>query len=133
MSDKRVVLDSSALVAAVKDEPGGDFVRTYIAELPQGNVHIHSVNTCEVAYQLIKFGLMEIMAYSLANHPRVELCDVIQPGLWQRAASLKAKYKNFALGDCICVAFAESLNASILTGDRHFKTIDTPVKVELFR
>ncbi len=133
MSETLLVLDTSALVAAIKGELGGDVVYRYMTEIFVGNVHMHAVNTCEVAYHIIKTAIVDNMAYKLASPVTVNICDVIKPSLWQRAASLKANYKHFALGDCICVAFAESLDATILTGDRHFKDVDTPVKVELFR
>lgn len=133
MSRKALVIDTSAIIAEIKNEPGAETVRQIMAMPPEAGFFMHAVNVCEVAYHLIKFGLIESIAYELAVPDGVTIIDDIRPALWKRAASLKARYKNLALGDCIAVALAESLDADVLTGDRDFQKVDTDVGIKVFR
>jgi PIN domain nuclease of toxin-antitoxin system len=128
-----MVIDASAVIAEIKDEPGAEMIRNCMMTPPEGGFFMHAINVCEVAYHLIKSGLHESIAYELAIPDGVAIVDDIRPALWKRAASLKARYKNLALGDCIAIALAESLNADVLTGDRDFQNVDTEVAVKLFR
>ncbi len=133
MSGTRLLIDSSALLAKLLNEPGGDAVWQIMEMTPEGDLFMHAVNACEVAYQLIKNGCMDFAAYSFATPRDVNVINSVTPGVWQRAASLKAKHRSLALGDCIAVAQAELLNADILTGDRAFQQVDTRIGIKLFR
>ena len=94
---------------------------------------MHAINVCEVAYHLIRNGLSESDAYELSTPEGVAIIDDMRPVLWKRTASLKARHKNLALGDCVVIALAETLGADILTGDRDFGNVDTDVGIKLFR
>lgn len=133
MSRKSLVLDTSAIIAEIKGEPGAETVRQIMAMPPEGGFFMQSINVCEVAYHLIKFGLIESIAYELAIPGGVTIIDDLRPVLWKRAASLKARHRNLALGDCIAIALAESLDADVLTGDRDFQNADTDVQITVFR
>ncbi len=106
MNRKALVIDSSAIIAEIKGEPGAEVVRLLRALKPEDGYFMHAINVCEVAYHLIKFGLIESMAFELANPEGVTIIDDVRPALWKRAASLKAQYRNLALGDCITIALA---------------------------
>lgn len=133
MSKKALVIDTSAIIAEIKGEPGAETVKQLMATPPEGGFFMHAVNVCEVAYHLLKFGLIESIAYELATPNGVTIIDDIRPALWKRAARLKAQYKNLALGDCMAIALAESLDADILTGDRDFQKVDTAIDIKVFR
>lgn len=133
MKRTALVIDASVIIAEIKNEPGADAVREIMAMPPEGGFFMHAVNVCEVAYHLIKFGFIESIAYELATPGGVTVIDDIRPALWKRAASLKAKYKNLALGDCIAIALAETLDADILTGDRDFKKVEADIDIKVFR
>lgn len=133
MNRDKLLIDASALLAALKSEPGGDTVRQILEQAPEGALFMHAVNACEVAYQLIKFGFIEYVAYYYAVPDAVEFIDHIQPAVWKRAASLKTEHTNLSLGDCILIAQAELIDADILTGDRAFQQIDTRIGIKLFR
>ncbi len=133
MSRQALVFDASAIIAAIKGEPGAETIRRLLAMPPEDGFFMHAINVCEVAYHLIKFGLIESIAYELATPDGVTIIDDIRPALWKRAASLKACYRNLSLGDCMAIALAESLDADILTGDRDFQQVDTRIAVKVFR
>ena len=133
MSRKALVIDTSAIIAEIKGEAGAEAVKQFMAVPPEGGFFMHAVNVCEVAYHLIRFGLIESIAYDLATPEGVTIIDDIRPVLWKRAASLKAQYENLALGDCIAIALAESLDADVLTGDRDFQKVDTNIDIKVFR
>lgn len=133
MKRSTLLIDASAIIADVKFEPGSEAVAKVIRTPPKGGLYMHAVNVCEVAYHLIKLGFPEGFAYKMAIPRNVTVIDEIVPEVWKRAASLKAKHKNLALGDCIAIAQAELLNADILTGDRGFQEVDTPIEITLFR
>ncbi len=133
MSRKIMVIDTSAILAELKDEPGAEVVRKILAIPPEGGFYMHAVNVCEVAYHMIKFGIIEPIAYEMAIPEGVAIIEDVRPILWKRTASLKAQYKNLALGDCVAIALAETLDADILTGDRYFNQVDTKVEIKMFR
>ncbi|MDR1744941.1 MAG: PIN domain-containing protein [Planctomycetota bacterium] len=133
MTRKAMVIDASALIAGIKGEPGAEAIRRIMSMPPEGGFFMHAINVCEVAYHLIKFGLIESIAYELATPEGVTIIDDIRPPLWKRAASLKARHKNLALGDCMAIALAESLDAGILTGDRDFQNAAAGIDVVVFR
>lgn len=133
MSRKALIIDTSAIIADIKGEYGAEAVRQIMATPPEGGFFMHAVNVCEVAYHLIKFGLIDSIAYELATPNGITIVNDLHPVLWRRAASLKAQYKNLALGDCVAIALAESLDADVLTGDRDFQLVDTNVEIKIFR
>lgn len=128
-----LLIDSSALLAAFRDEPGAKEVRNIMEASPEGSLYMHAVNACEVAYNLLKFGFVEFVAYKMAVPNRVKILECMPPRIWTRAASLKMLHKNLSLGDCIAVAQAEEIHADILTGDRGFLRVETFIGIKLFR
>ena len=117
-----LVLDASALLADIKDEPGAEAVRTIMREAVDG-LFMHAVNASEVAYHLIRFGLPPALAFWLAAPTGVVIVEDLERRLWERSALLKAEYRNLALGDCVAVSLAESLGAELVTGDRLFQQV----------
>lgn len=127
-----LVLDASALLADIKDEPGASTARDVMREATDG-LFMHAVNASEVAYHLIRFGLPPVLAFRLAAPQGVVIVEDLDRRLWERSAVLKAQYRNLALGDCIAISLAESLGAGLLTGDRLFKEVETVVRIQSFR
>ncbi len=44
MSRKRLVIDTSAIIAELKNEPGAERVREIMAKPPEGGFYMHAVN-----------------------------------------------------------------------------------------
>lgn len=130
--NQAVVVDASALLADIKDEPGADEVRRIMAAA-SGGLFMRAMNVCEVAYTHIRLGLPESVAFRTATPRGVIIVEDMEPLIWQRAAVLKAKHPSIALGDCVAVSLAESLDADILTGDRLFERIETSATIRIFR
>lgn len=127
-----LVLDASALLADIKDEPGAEEVRGIMREAADG-LFMHAVNAGEVAYHLIRFGLPPELAFQLAAPKGVVVVEDLERRLWERSAILKAEYRNLAFGDCIAISLAESLGAELVTGDRFFQKVTTSISITLFR
>jgi PIN domain nuclease of toxin-antitoxin system len=127
-----LVLDASALLADIKDEPGADAVRGIMRETADG-LFMHAVNASEVAYHLIRFGLPPVLAFRLAVPKGIVIVEDLERRLWERSALLKAEYRNLALGDCVAISLAESLDAELVTGDRLFRDVATPATMRFFR
>lgn len=93
--ERPLVLDASALLADIKDEPGAAAVRDAMQKADAG-LFMHAVNASEVAYHLIRFGLPPTPAFQLAAPKGVVLVEDLERRLWQRSAVLKAEYRNLA-------------------------------------
>lgn len=127
-----LVLDASALLADIKDEPGAGEIRNIMRNAADG-LFMHSVNASEVAYHLIRFGLPPTLAFQLATPKGVVIVEDLERRLWERSALLKAEYRHLALGDCVAISLAESLGAELMTGDRFFQDVKTSSPIILFR
>ncbi|MEE4273431.1 MAG: type II toxin-antitoxin system VapC family toxin [Thermoanaerobaculales bacterium] len=122
------VLDASALLALLQDEPGGDRVLT---SLP--GALISSVNLSEVVAKLAELGMPESdirLALSLG-------LDVVpfDVALAFSAGALRPATRSMglSLGDRACLALARSRSLPALTTDRAWRDIDINVEVEVIR
>lgn len=111
------VLDSSAIICLLRDEPGVDVVERLLIE--PGNQHyIHAINWIEVRY-LEKRGHFQTNRSSLdfIRATGVMVSSDLTPLFIETVASLKADYPPIALGDCFAVALAQTLDAPLVTAD----------------
>jgi PIN domain nuclease of toxin-antitoxin system len=126
----KVVLDASALLALIKDEPGGNVVVRLL-----GNIVMSSVNVSEVASTLLD------SAMSLE-----ECRDVIEPFVDSiipfdaeqsfTIACLKksTKHKGLSLGDRACIGLGLLLDLPVYTADKIWAELKIPnVKINLIR
>ena len=127
----RRVLDASALLAALQNEPGAERVGATLDAAV-----ISTVNLAEVVAGLARNGATEkevraaiSMASVTAIAPDEEMA--IDAGLL-RAITDKA---GLSLGDRFCLALARRLRAPALTADRKWAEVvaDTGVPIELIR
>jgi predicted nucleic acid-binding protein len=122
---KRIVLDSSALVAHFASEPGGEVVRDLLREARRRKVtlSISAVNLGEAIYVAArKRGAAgtESLVRWLPQLPltvsAAEKDDAVA------AANLKIKH-HLPYADCFVAALALRLQAAVITSDRHFETV----------
>jgi PIN domain nuclease of toxin-antitoxin system len=124
-----VVLDASALLAFLLDEPGQDLVDRLLPESV-----ISGVNWAEVLQQLVRRG---------AN---IDGCrgDLEALGLTIRAFDAESaehtarlwpesRAHGLSLGDRACIALGIDLNVPILTGDRIWATAYPNLPIQLIR
>lgn len=125
------VLDASALLALLLDEPGGEKVRAVLAD-----ASISTVNLAEVVTHYARNGASEAEIREVLDplpFDRIDFdadlalaCGLMLPAT--RAAGL-------SLGDRACLALARRLAVSAITADRSWSTVNEAVgvTVELLR
>ena len=108
-----MVLDASALLALINDEPGAETVAAVLRDAA-----ITTVSLTEVVTKMIDIGIPEEEAWKEA----VDLVPLVVdfgPELCRRAALLRTLTRAFglSLGDRACLALAEQLRLPALTTD----------------
>jgi len=127
----KVVLDSSAVLAMVLTEPGGEKVRAAIVS-PLYSISISAVNWCEVLTKLGQKASIMTPERLTAILPGVE---VVPFGIdeAERVATLAEICPSISLGDRACLALATSLDATAWTTDRIWAKLQAGAKLDLLR
>ena len=123
----RTVLDSSAVLAALLEEPGAQFVAGLLE-----HAVICSVNLSEVAHGLIRKGNSEVQSRAL----------IAALGLWTIDADAelaldsgfllrRTKPYGLSLGDRFCFALGRRLAVPVITADRIWKEAARAADVEV--
>ena len=126
-----VVLDSHALIAYFRDEPGAAAVEALLnkAAASERPLHMTQVNYAEAKYILIRKDGWEAWAASarvLAGLP-IEFHPVTR-GLADLAAEYKARCK-MSLADAFAAALAKEKKAELVTGDPEFKALAKEITI----
>lgn len=108
------VLDASALIALVNNEPGGESVRPLMADAIMGAVNFGET------IQALRRGGMPVEAVSAALTPLIPDPVPFDTNLAYIAASLHEKTRVFGLsfGDCACLALALFRRLPAVTAER---------------
>lgn len=125
------VLDSYALLAFLRGEPGEEIVTRLLEQAGDSETPLHmtEVNYAEVKYQVIrKDGIerwaeieRELPTLPIEFHPATRhLADL--------AACVKAAHK-MSLADAFAVALAKDKKAQLLTGDPEFKAVEKEIRI----
>lgn len=125
----RFVLDSSALLAVIRDEPGTQQVA---AAIPHSA--ISAVNVSEIVSRLIDLGHSVETADDILAAFAVDI-EPFTPEDGIRAGALRSQTRSLglSLGDRACLATAIRLEATVLTADRAWCEIDVGCPIELIR
>jgi PIN domain nuclease of toxin-antitoxin system len=130
MSPLAFVLDSSAILAIVRGEPGADKALALARERSCTS----SVNVAEVVTKCVEWQYPEAVAINV-----IESCGIDVVALEQDHAVLagqlrrKARKGVLSLGDRACIATAIRMNATAVTADKVWSTLDLGCKIELIR
>lgn len=124
-----VALDSSAILALLFGEPGGDRVAPLV-----GEAVISAVNLSEVVAKLIESGYRDDEAERAVDGflPSVMPFDAplaIDTGVLRRGT----RRHGLSLGDRACLALARREKARVLTADRAWADLDIGVEIEVIR
>ena len=126
-----IVLDASALIALLRDEPGASKVAGALQ-----SARMSAVNYAEVVSHFIRFGMPERDVDAMLDPLPVQLVPV-DKGLAQVAGRLRAvtAEAGLSLGDRFCLALALRDGLPAWTADKVWRTIAdaTKVKVVLIR
>jgi PIN domain nuclease of toxin-antitoxin system len=127
--DKTSVLDSSAVLAVIFNEPGGE----KIVDLLQGGL-LSTVSLAEIHTRLLLDGRPADFAWNRILSMGFEVCffDDEQARL---AAEMIGKTRPFglSLGDRACLALAIQRKAKVYTTDRVWKNFALGIDVEVIR
>lgn len=125
------VLDSHALLALLRDEPGGETVAQILERAEQRDqpVHMTEVNYAEVQYMIRRKDgdaawatiAGELRAAPIEFHPA-------DRRLADTAADFKARFK-MSLADAFAAALAKEKKAELVTGDPEFKPLAKEIKI----
>jgi len=125
----RVVLDSSALIAFVEREPGGEVVARHLAQSA-----LSSVNYSETIARLVAKGTPVDRAARIVEVLDLDIVDFDAKQALETAAMLpRTKDRGLSLGDRACLTLGLKLNLSVLTADRAWAGLLLGVKIDLIR
>jgi ribonuclease VapC len=125
------VLDSFALLALLRDEPGGEAVAQFLERASQRDqsLQMTEVNYAEVQYIIRRkdgdaaWAMIanELKATPIEFHPTTRrLADL--------AAEFKARHR-LSLADAFAAALAKDKKSELVTGDPEFKVLESEIKI----
>lgn len=128
---KALVLDSWAVIAYFEDEPSAQEIANLIADAHEANVPVYMsvVNVGEVWYITAR----EISEKDADNiiqelhNLRIKFEDASWE-LTQEAARFKSRHK-MSYADCYAAALAKVKNATLITGDKEFMSVEDQIKI----
>ncbi len=118
-----MVLDSSAILAFLKGEDGGDGVAPHLE-----NGVVSAANWSEVAQKVMAHGgdwasaRAVLVSFGLSIEPTTAADAERAASLWERGSGL-------SLGDRLCLALAERLATEVLTADRAWGESDRIIQL----
>ena len=120
-----IVLDSSAMLAYLNGEAGGNLVRDLLADEERDTpVYAHAINLCEVFYDFLQSDEAPTAEAAIATlrAAGVEERNDMDGAFWRDVATLigtqRTAGQRLALGDACGLALARRERADFMTSDR---------------
>ena len=125
----RFVIDASALLAFVRDEPGAGRVAAVLS-----NCAISTVNLGEAVTALVNRGHPAGEARRIMASVRIDSVP-LDRDVALDAGALRETTRSLGLsfGDRVCLSLAARLGATALTCDRKWTALEAGIAVELIR
>ena len=124
-----VVLDASALLAHIGQEPGSELIDELAVE-----ALMSAVNLAEVFAKLAERGLSQNEADMIVYRYRLEVVPFDEELARQTGALRPAtKSLGLSLGDRACLALAQREHLPVLTADRSWANLDLGVSIKIVR
>ena len=125
-----MILDSSALLALIRQEPGQDVVQRAVRD----NAAMSALNLSEVIARLADQGWDERTIRNLLDPLPLSIVD-FDAELAYRAGLLRplTRAAGLSLGDRCCLALAQQLDLPVLTADRSWQSLRLGVRVDVIR
>jgi ribonuclease VapC len=126
----RVVLDASAVLAVLNQEPGSEKLTPEILR----EAAVSTVNLSEVQAKLVREGLDQDEAWELALSP-VASVEPFTGDHAKTAGSLvkQTRLLGLSLGDRACLALGMDLGAPIYTADKQWKSLKLGLPIHSLR
>jgi predicted nucleic acid-binding protein len=129
------VLDSFALIAYFRDEPGAETIEALLisAGKKDSPLLMSDVNYAEVKYSIVKKDGSEAWAKAakvLQGLP-IDFHSTTR-SLADDAADFKARFK-LSLADAFATALAKEKKAELISGDPEFKALESEIKIHWLR
>ena len=127
------VLDTSAVIAYLRDEPGAERVRS---RLRFGYRIMHAVNVAELCFTAPKrmperFSPESTMVWF--NAMDIAVSGVYDSDFLQLSAEIRLKERSLSVGDGMTVALASMLNLPVMTTERNFRKVHEYATIEVIR
>lgn len=131
MNHDRYIFDSYALLCFFKNEPGADQVEHLLeaAEDKRIEIFLSMINLAEIYYIVHReYGEKEALEKVLliTNMP-IKIIDITIK-LALTAAKVKSIHP-IALGDCFAIGLAKQKNATAVTADPEFKSVENEIDI----
>ena len=125
----RAVLDASAILALLHDEPGASEVEPWIADGV-----VSTVNLAEVVGKLLEAGMPEEPTLTAIEGLALDVI-AFDAAMAVRSGVLRPLTRSLglSLGDRTCLATAQQLKLPVITADRTWRKLDVGVKVHIVR
>jgi PIN domain nuclease of toxin-antitoxin system len=125
----KYVLDASAILALLNDEPGAQRVSEILPESIVG-----AVNMSEAAAKLISAGMNLSDATNSIELLGLEIVP-FDAALAYKAASLATAGRKLglSLGDRACLALAMAFDRTVVTADHMWPKLKLPVRIDIIR
>ena len=125
------VLDSFALIAYFRDEPGAEAMENLLvtAGKKDSPLHMTDVNYAEVKYSIVKKDGAEAWgeAAKILQGLPIDFHSTTR-ALADTAADFKARFK-MSLADAFAAALAKEKKAELVTGDPEFKALGKDITI----
>jgi ribonuclease VapC len=121
------ILDSSALLAVIADEPGQEQVRPLM-----NHAAITAVNACEVVSKLISRDVAPDEAIAAVVEMDIHIATFDDRLAFEAATILPAtRSLGLSLGDRACLAYARLNGTSVLTADKVWKKLAAKLGIDI--
>jgi PIN domain nuclease of toxin-antitoxin system len=126
----RIVLDASAILAVINQEPGHERLTPHLL----GDAVGSAVNLAEVHVKLVRSGWTSDEAWEDATSPVRDVVSFNEEHA-RIAGDLIAETRplGLSLGDRACLALARALKAPVYTADRTWKNLKLKIPVKVIR
>jgi ribonuclease VapC len=125
----KYVLDASAILAFLNEEPGGEKV-----ELLLPGALVSAVNESEVVAKLLEKGISNEEVSAIMHYLDCEVVDFTRQDAWKTALLRPiTRAEGLSFGDRACLALAVERNLPVMTTDRAWASLALGIEIDIIR